>query len=316
MIIFRACFAAYFVLLFVSNVNAGEAEDRIAEFLEHQSEVQACMSVLISQTRLSEFVDQNRTQVLAGSQVLQQLIICKDTKEVRMDGMRIPLGESHGSKEAQLISGDECFYWTSILIKQKVERIEMKVGRPVMGTSMRRVDPFSLLGGTCFDVWGETLYSNIFHNKFNLVEEYELKDGQYRVFLAPNDLVGWEVTFAKEPRWAPVRFRFFARNNAPKPVGKIKVDTILGWTLISTTTTEWQRIDEEPGWLPSKINMQCDDQKVDEMEFLFTDWKLGNDVDRSILSKDKFTVENIPKQIDFDKVAEVFNKARVENQKR
>ena len=81
------------------------------------------------------------------------------------------------------------------------------------------------------------------------------------------------------------------------------------------TSTEWQPIDDEPGWLPSKINMESEDQTIHTYEFLLTDWKLGNNVDPSPLQKPQFTPENIPKQIDFDKVAAAFEKIRAKRKK-
>jgi hypothetical protein len=85
--------------------------------------------------------------------------------------------------------------------------------------------------------------------------------------------------------------------------------------LLHTTSTEWQPIDDELGWLPSKVNMESEDQTINTYEFILTDWKLGNNVDRSSLQKPQFTPENIPKQIDFDKVAAAFEKKRAKRKK-
>jgi hypothetical protein len=87
------------------------------------------------------------------------------------------------------------------------------------------------------------------------------------------------------------------------------------WTLINTTTTEWKYIDDEPGWLPSKVIMESEDQTLDTYEFLLTDWKLGKDVDRSPLQKSQFTPQNIPKQIDFEKVTAAFDEMRAKQKK-
>lgn len=306
------------VFFFGTYVHAGEAEDRIAEFLARQSEVEACVSVLISRTQFSEWMDRNLNGNLAASQIWQRIIVCKETNEFRMDGMRTPLGENYSTKEAQLIAGGECLYWTSSLIQPKIQQIEMRVGRPMRGTLTRRVNPFRLPIALCATVYGEYTENNAFHETSSVVEEYELKNGQYCIYLVPTGEIvngGYEVTFAKEPRWAPVKFRLFDRGSAPKPSGALTAEIIKSWTLINTTVTEWQPIDDEPGWLPSKVNMESDDISVDNLEFLLTDWKLGKDVDRSPLQKSQFTPQNIPKQIDFDKVVAAFDEMRAKQKK-
>jgi hypothetical protein len=123
------------------------------------------------------------------------------------------------------------------------------------------------------------------------------------------------VTFAKEPRWAPVEYRAYIRGDTPKASGKLTSEIMKNWTLINTTTTEWKYIDDEPGWLPSKVIMESEDQTLDTYEFLLTDWKLGKDVDRSPLQKSQFTPQNIPKQIDFEKVTAAFDEMRAKQKK-
>jgi hypothetical protein len=306
------------VFFFRLHANAGEAEDRIAEFLTHQSEVEACMSVLISWTEISEWIDQNANDHLSASELLQRMIICKDTNEMRMDAMSKPLDQDLVSKESQLIAGGECLYWTSVRIQQDIQRIEMKAGRPMRRTNTSRLNPFSLPVATLVVIKAEMPEYNIFHNELQIIEEYELKDGRYRAYFAGN---GWgdrgacEVTFAKEPRWTPVEYRMYTRRDAPKPSGKLTGDVIKNWKLINTTTTEWQAIDDEPGWLPCKVTMDFESKTVDSYEFLLTDWKLGKDVDRSPLQKSQFTPQNIPKQIDFDKVAAEFDEMRAKEKK-
>ena len=61
--------------------------------------------------------------------------------------------------------------------------------------------------------------------------------------------------------------------------------------------------------------MESDDQMINAYEFLLTDWKLGKDVDRSPLQKSQFTPQNIPRQIDFDKVAAAFDEMRAKQKK-
>jgi hypothetical protein len=107
----------------------------------------------------------------------------------------------------------------------------------------------------------------------------------------------------------------FSRDSFPKPKGKLDGETITKWNLVCTTTTEWQRIDDEPDWLPSRITMECETQRLVNLEFLFTDWKLGKDVDRSLLQKSQFTPQNIPKQIDFEKVTAAFDEMRAKQKK-
>jgi hypothetical protein len=311
----RLWIAVVLVILSRSTANAGEIEDRIAEYLAVERQVYSSMSVLIHRSSLSQFFDEKMEENISGSECWQRLIICRDTNEIRMDGRKFQYGASGTSEDAQLIAGDECLYWQSIILKPSIERIEMKAGRPMKVTTTRRVDPFSLLGGNCVTAFGEDLYSNIFHEKFEVVEEYPLKDGRYRAYLVPNDLGAWEVTFAKEPTWAPVQFRMFSRDSFPKPKGKLDGETITKWNLVCTTTTEWQRIDDEPDWLPSRITMECETQRLVNLEFLLTDWKLGKDVDRSPLQKSQFTPQNIPKQIDFDKVAAAFDEMRAKKKK-
>jgi hypothetical protein len=297
---------------------AGEAEDRIAEFLTHQSEVEACMSVLISRTGLSEWTDANLNENLSVSDELQRLIICKDTNEERLDAMERRVGRNYSHKEAQVIAGGECLHWTSSRLKQQIDRIEMKAGRPMRSTESMRVHPFTLPVTTSTIVFAEMPEYNIFHKEIQIIEEYALKDGRYRAYFVGN---GWgdkgacEVTFAKEPRWAVVEYKMHLRENAPKPTGKLTSGIIKNWTLIHTTITEWQPIDDEPGWLPSKVNMESEDQTFRTYEFLLTDWKLGKDVDRSPLQKSQFTPQNIPKQIDFEKVTAAFDEMRAKQKK-
>lgn len=298
---------------------AGEAEDRIAEFLAHQSEVEACMSVLISRTGISEWTDPNLNENLSLSDVFQRVIICKDTNEERLDAMRKAGEQDSSTIEAQVIAGGECLYWTSARLKPEIRRIEMKAGRPMGGTISRRINPFTLPVATSTVVMAEMTEFNIFRFQLQIVEEFELKDGRYRAYFVGN---GWgdkgacEVTFAKEPRWAPVEYKMYFREDAANPSGKLTKEIIRTWKLMYATTTEWHTIDDEPGWLPSRVNMESEDQvMVDNVEFLLTDWKLGKEVDRSPLQKSQFTPQNIPKQIDFDKVAAAFDEMRAKQKK-
>jgi len=305
------------VILLSLHAKAGEAEDRIAEFLAHQSQVEACMSVLIWRTGISEWTDPNLNENLSLSDVLQRLIICKDTNEERLDAMR-KFPRNHSIQEAQVIAGGECLHWTSSRLKQLIDRIEMKAGRPMQRTESMRVHPFTLPVTTTTIVLAEMPDENIFHHELQIIEEYAMKDGRYRAYFVGN---GWgdkgacEVTFAKEPRWAVAEYKMYLRENAPKPTGKLTSQIIKNWTVIHTTITEWQPIDDEPGWLPSKVNMESDDQMINAYEFLLTDWKLGKDVDRSPLQKSQFTPQNIPRQIDFDKVAAAFDEMRAKQKK-
>ncbi len=307
-------------IVFLLSVHAigGEAEDRIAEFLTHQSEVEASMSVLISRTGLSEWTDPNLNENISLTDVFQRVILCKDTNEERLDAMERRVGRNYSHKEAQVIAGGECLHWTSSRLKQQIDRIEMKAGRPMRRTESMRVHPFTLPVTTSTIVFAEMPGENILHAKFTVVEEFELKNGRYRAYFviegAADESAG-EVTFAKEPRWAPVEYRVYVRGDAPKPSRKLTGSIIKNWTLIHTTITEWQPIDDEPGWLPSKVNMESEDQTFRTYEFLLTDWKLGRDVDRSPLQKSQFTPQNIPKQIDFDKVVAAFDEMRAKQKK-
>jgi hypothetical protein len=306
------------VFLLGLRVNAGEAEDRIAEFLAYQSEVEACMSVLISRVGIAESIDPDLNETISSSDVFQRVILCKDTNEERLDAMRKVGPGNFSIKEAQVIAGGECLHWTSSRLKQEIKRIEMKAGRPLDGTESGRIYPFTLPISTSTLVRAEMPGLNVFHANFTVVEEFELKNGHYRAYFtiegAADESAG-EVTFAKEPRWAPVEYRVYVRGDAPKPSRKLTANVIKNWTLIHTTITEWQPIDDEPGWLPSKVNMESEDQTLDTFEFLLTDWKLGKDVDRSPLQKSRFTPQNIPKQIDFEKVAAAFDEMRAKQKK-
>jgi hypothetical protein len=306
------------VFLLVLRTNAGEAEDRIAEFLSHQSEVEACMSVLISRVGLTELTGPDLNENLSFSEVLQRVIICRDTNEERVDAKRNIVGRDFSIKEAQVIAGGECLHWSSSRLKQEINRIGMKAGRPLRRTESGRIHPYTLPITTSTLVGAEMPEKNIFHETFTVVDEFELKNGRYRAYFVIKgaaDSSAGEVTFAKEPRWAPVEYRVYIRGDAPKPSGKLTGSVIKAWTLLHTTSTEWQPIDDEPGWLPSKVNMESEDQTIITYEFLLTDWKLGNNVDRGPLQKPHFTPENIPKQIDFDKVAAAFEKIRDKRKK-
>ena len=297
--------------------NAGEAVDRIAEYLAHQSQVESCMSVLIYRAAMEEFTDASLDERISLTDVIQRLIICKDTNEERFDAMQKSVDGSV-SKEAQVIAGGECLYWTSVQPLMEIRRIEMKNGRPMRGTRSRRLNPFALPVSTSSIVMTELTDLNVFHGKLQVIEEFELKDGRYRVYIVGND---WgdkgacEVTFAKEPQWAPVEFKMYFRMSAPKPSGKLSGDIIRNWKLLYSTTTQWQQIDYESDWLPSSVIMESDDVFIDHIEFTLTDWKLGKKVDRSPLQKSEFTPEKIPQQIDFDSVAIAFEKIRAKRNK-
>jgi hypothetical protein len=66
------------------------------------------------------------------------------------------------SKEAQVIAGGECLYWTSVQPLMEIRRIEMKNGRPMRGTRSRRLNPFTLPVATSSIVMTELTDLNVF----------------------------------------------------------------------------------------------------------------------------------------------------------
>jgi hypothetical protein len=91
------------------------------------------------------------------------------------------------SKEAQVIAGGECLYWTSVQPLMEIRRIEMKNGRPMRGTRSRRLNPFTLPVATSSIVMTELTDLNVFRGKRQVIEEFELKDGRYRAYFVGND---------------------------------------------------------------------------------------------------------------------------------
>ncbi len=145
------------------------------------------------------------------------------------------------------------------------------------------------------------------------VEDTVTADGNYSVFLLRNSRgAGVQVTFAKQPEWAPVQADFYSSLDA-KPVGSNPdaAEYKLKWRLYSQTKTKWSQIAEDT-WVPQELFVtQCaDDEDRREIEIFLTDWKVGKDVDKQLLEEKNFTMEQIKSTVNFRTWKEKIEAAR------
>ena len=151
--------------------------------------------------------------------------------------------------------------------------------------------------------------------KGNIVCERLLPKSRKAVYVAHEaNVSGMIITFAPEPTWL-VEEIVFVKSPQDKFGNIIKPETselvsekeMLTWKPIGSTKTDWIRQGEK--WLPRRCVltfsgvMYRDQQRTEfesTSEVLFSDWKIGRDVDLSLLDEGKFTTEEIQRTINFD----------------
>ncbi len=128
-------------------------------------------------------------------------------------------------------------------------------------------------------------------------------NGLYTAFLLEgNRKAGANVTFAKNPEWAPVKVDFYTSLDTRPLTDNPKLDEYKKkWRIYSQTKTEWMKLADEH-WVPRELSVsQCaDDEDRIEIEIFFTNWVIGKEVDKSLLDAKKFTIENITNMVNFN----------------
>jgi hypothetical protein len=144
-----------------------------------------------------------------------------------------------------------------------------------------------------------------------VIEEKTNSDGTVSVvFLGPDKTFGYEVVFSNDPDFLPIsvsaRTRKFSKEGPP--VAK-NGDDFRQWKQHSLTKTSWMKIGTN--YVPKRIEFVYGEdgaQLYEQKVLVFSDWKLGKDVDQEQFKPESMTDEKL-KQFDAKGLIERLDKA-------
>jgi len=133
-------------------------------------------------------------------------------------------------------------------------------------------------------------------------ENTDKTSGRYSAFLRGNNRkAGVNVTFSKDLEWAPINAEFYSSLGAPALSDDPTIEEYKKkWKVYSKTKAKWMKVSQD-NWVPRELFVtQCaEDEDRREVEIFFTDWKVGKDVDKTLVDEKAFTVENIAATVNF-----------------
>jgi len=315
----QVIFFHFWLLLFSQHLLAhcsDEIDNSIAAYFLQKADMDEKLSVNIKATFITDTPAKEGEDLgLAAINKFQRLMIAKQGSVQRLDAKIVNLLAKKEAvkkvainQESQLLLEHECLYVDFQLAPEAINRFETRAGVVPMKTSSRRKHPLDLPISISNDCLFEKS-TGIFYHRGNLIDEKLLADGRKKILMVPENKLGaWEIVFAHEPDWLPEKIRVIARGNVPLPQnGKIDAEQVGKWTPIATTVTVWKKHQDYPYWLPNSVRMEATENGIDQTrEFLFDNWKFGDDVDSELLDKSNFTPKLIQQQVDFDEIIKKF----------
>lgn len=294
-------------------VKASETSDRAAQFLLAKQKVSDHMSVDVRAQGILE----NSDSSINTFETLQRILICDEGRRYRLDGEQGNLtseSPKFNLRESLLFLKDKALYVNFLEPMPQIKNFQVREGVSEVRTQTKRKHPFDLATGNLGSsmIEGEM---GLFSCQFSVIAESELADGKFKsVVLLSNNLGAREVIFSKDPNWTPLSIKYFSRREAKLPTGrKVEEKDIYKWTHTCTTTAEWTRLEselDEELFVPRIIRIDSDkDNKNESREYVFLNWNVG-EVDPNLFDEAVFTRDNIPKQIDFEKLRRTFDERK------
>jgi hypothetical protein len=247
-----------------------------------------------------------------------QRIVAGGKDRRRLDGQyTISRGERFlfPFRETMLVTPVECYYWVHTPdqnAKTEIVRETVKAGINPIHTSTVLKHPYLLSICQQNSANMETFGDSILTTKFKVLEEQELSDGRLRSLIVfTNNLAAIEITFSKDPNWAPEIVHFFLRGDKALPADRpLEVGDVKAWNRYATTTTKWKELKEYDRTVPQSVTIAAEDEQgAHLLEFVFSDWKFDKDINKSLLDEDQFTKEKILSAIDFDSLRSSFDQS-------
>lgn len=143
-------------------------------------------------------------------------------------------------------------------------------------------------------------------------DRQELANGDIVLYVTLSRRVSYgRLVFKRfDSEYLPVNVEWFESPGFSPVKGSITSrDQCKDWRFYLGTATDWRR-DEKHGFMPSRVlfRRESTPMQTEEAELKFLDWKIGEDVDVSLLSKDVFTRDQILKTVNFDDYENKFEK--------
>jgi hypothetical protein len=284
---------------------AGEFEDRVSVFLVQQTEMQQGMQVYVKRSGVTEAWVAPDKSIGGAVGSLQRLVVTDAGEKIRIDGWDL---DDPRKKDAELLFAKTSIYYNA-LHQPPLARYTLRANVIEYRPWVPRIYPMAAATTTSSDISFGTKMG-VFGLPTTTVESDERSADSEAVFVIhdKNGVGGYEVTFCKEPDWAPKKIRFFARGAKQLPKGKITKSDVLGWEQYCTTSTEWKEDEDTGFWLPDRIRIEAKELAITEaFEIRFTGWKFGKDVDIKLVDETHFNATEIERSVNFGLIQQAFD---------
>jgi hypothetical protein len=254
--------------------------------------------------------------------VLSRLVVALNGKWQRVDGIECPLIGNDGNLTkathiAELVQEQEGWFYENDQQSNRVPRVErFRIGGgagPRFSTISRR-HPFDIAWGQAAGVvWTERPGTVTYNHR--VIDEKQLPDGrtQFLTFVPEGPV--FRITFSKEESCCNEEVEFWIDDAQFDQVPRKKVALVTEEMIARTykkyavNTTRWKKIGAHYVPILTFVTSQTRFHN-DEFEFRFSDWRFGEDLNDSLLDEANFTVDAIPKSIEFNAIRDRFDNLR------
>jgi hypothetical protein len=255
--------------------------------------------------------------------MLKRLVVAQKGKWQRVDGIEYPLMAHDGNLKktthnAELVHELEGWFYENHQLQSnlapRLERFRIAGGVAPRFSSITRRHPFDIAWAQAAGVnWigrpGTVTYDH------QVIDEKQLPDGrtQFLTFVPEGPV--FRITFSKEESWCNEEVEFWIDDAQFDQVPRKKVALVTEEMIARTykryavNRTRWKKIGDHFVPVLTFVSSQTRFHN-DDFEIRFADWKFGKDVDESLLDEANFTVDAIPKSIDFNAIRDLFDNLR------